>query len=676
LDDPLNRTWRVYVALTCALALALGIQRELERAQAQPLAGIIWVTSAADGVAEPLNCLPAPAPSCRLRDALSAASYGDYIRFFLPDDSVIVLTEGELVVDRALTIIGADSSNVAVSGNNLSRVFAVGAPLAVVSLTIEYGNTDGPGGGLATNSPVVLHRVAFLTNTAASHGGGLYAESTVELSNTTFISNTSITANGGGAYFLAAATVSGGAFERNAAPQKFFADFGQGGGLWAGGTLDLTGTQFLSNTAGFQGGGVHAVTTTTLVNAAFIANQAVCPCGGAGGGLRALGPLTLSHVQFVSNLAVGSAGGLLAYMPPVLTDTQFLSNTTASFQGGGGAFFATGATLNGAEFHGNTCTWGNCTNGAVFGYSGPGTLALSQNVTTGDDFDVWGDWVNHGTFVQTAGTTTFYSYFAQSLTGGGSTTFHHLHIAPGFGAASGVSLSANINVSGNFTDTGRFIPDGGSVTLNGTQAQRIVGSVPTTFGDLAIANSGAGVSLGQDITVTNRLTLTSDLSTTTGYTLFLNANATGAGNGDVWGRTVRAHPFSLGTTYAFGNPFVSLNFASGAPPSAVTLDLTPTLPANAINTVRRVYAVEPVGGSGYAARLRLHYRDSELNGNQEGALQLWHYPAGGPWTAHPVSGFDSADNWVQTDGVSALSLWTLSQFVPIRQRLYLPFLRR
>ena len=51
-----------------------------------------------------------------------------------------------------------------------------------------------------------------------------------------------------------------------------------------------------------------------------------------------------------------------------------------------------------------------------------------------------------------------------------------------------------------------------------------------------------------------------------------------------------------------------------------------------IQAVNRAYhgVAEPVGGSGYLARLRLHYRDGELNGNAEGTLQLWRYPVGGP----------------------------------------------
>ena len=73
-----------------------------------------------------------------------------------------------------------------------------------------------------------------------------------------------------------------------------------GGGLWVNSTLVLTGTQFLSNTAG-AGGGVWANEVSTVSNALFQANQAA-----TGAGLYATSPLTLTATQFMSNTAAGS----------------------------------------------------------------------------------------------------------------------------------------------------------------------------------------------------------------------------------------------------------------------------------------------------------------------------------------------------------------------------------
>src|SRR5439155_334451 len=154
--------------------------------------------------------------------------------------------------------------------------------------------------------------------------------------------------------------------------------------------------------------------------------------------------------------------------------------------------------------------------------------------------------------------------FPPSVTGDGGTTFHHVRINP----AQGISLSANINLTGDSTNMRKFTPAGGSVTFNGSGAQRIAGSVPTTFGDPSIAHVGAADGLGQ----------------------------------------------------------------------------------------------------GYGA--------SELNGNAGGTLRLWRFAGSGPWTAYPTSALDTTDNWVESNAVSNLSCWAISQFFPVSHRLYLPLIRR
>ena len=108
-----------------------------------------------------------------------------------------------------------------------------------------------------------------------------------------------------------------------------------------------------------------------------------------------------------------------------------------------------------------------------------------------------------------------------------------------------------------------------------------------------VNNTGAGVYLGQNLTVTNRLTLTSDLTTTSNYVLNLTLNETSAGSGDVWGSTVRNHPFSTSTTYPFGNPNVSVEFTSGAAPTKMTVNLAHTLPISFSTAVARTVLVAP-----------------------------------------------------------------------------------
>lgn len=67
--------------------------------------------------------------------------------------------------------------------------------------------------------------------------------------------------------------------------------------------------------------------------------------------------------------------------------------------------------------------------------------------------------------------------------------------------------------------------------------------------------------------------------------------------------------------------------------------------------------------SGYTATLRLHYLDSELNGNTESQLQLWRNN-GTNWTMQGVTNRNTVDNWVEYAGVTQFSPWAISQLAP------------
>jgi hypothetical protein len=106
---------------------------------------------------------------------------GDTIQF---DPSLaggaIVLTGGELAVSQSLTIAGLGSDQLAVSGNNASRVFDVsgsaGTNVEIDNLTIANGLAAEGGGILNTGSSLTLVKVALSNNEAlgavGSTGGG------------------------------------------------------------------------------------------------------------------------------------------------------------------------------------------------------------------------------------------------------------------------------------------------------------------------------------------------------------------------------------------------------------------------------------------------------------------------------------------------------------------------
>ena len=206
------------------------------------------------------------------------------------------------------------------------------------------------------------------------------------------------------------------------------------------------------------------------------------------------------------------------------------------------------------------------------------------------------------------------------------------------------------------------LPEPPGMNLNGTSAQTVNGSGVITFSSLTLNN--AGVTINRDVTVNAALALTSGDITTGANTLTLTEPVTTAGTGNVWGNVKRTGTLVTGKTYNFGNPNVSLNFASATPmPTDVTINLAAGTPSGFANAVSRNYAITPNGGSGYSATVRLHYLDSELNGNTESGLVLWRYD-GATWQNVGQSAMDTTNNWVEQNGVTAFSPWALASSTP------------
>jgi hypothetical protein len=149
------------------------------------------------------------------------------------------------------------------------------------------------------------------------------------------------------------------------------------------------------------------------------------------------------------------------------------------------------------------------------------------------------------------------------------------------------------------------------------------------------------------------------------------ATATSSGNGDVIG-SVKRTGFTVGSALSFGNPFNSIRFDSGTPPSDATVNLdkhVPTTPTPFPQAIARKYTITPTGGAGYAATLRLHYQDGDLNGNTEGMnLRLWRYD-GVNWVNVGQSSFDTTANWVEMNGVTQFSPWTMNSTMPTAAEL-------
>jgi hypothetical protein len=217
---------------------------------------------------------------------------------------------------------------------------------------------------------------------------------------------------------------------------------------------------------------------------------------------------------------------------------------------------------------------------------------------------------------------------------------------------------------------GTFTTTGSTVVFNGSAPQ----TTGTTYNNLTI-NNAAGVTLTSSLIVNGVLALTSGDLNTGAFTLTQPNTTASTGTGDVVGTVIRTGgPFALATPLTFGNPNNVITFTgAGTRPTTMTAVLAKAAPATYAGAVQRNYTLSQTGGSGFTATVRLHYLDSELNGNTpETSLGLRRLRiADGHWVAAPpppgVPTRDGTANWVEATGVLAADLttqWTFSTLAP------------
>lgn len=260
-----------------------------------------------------------------LRQAVLSAVSGDTIVFSSSlAGQVITLVCGEIAVNASIAINGSGAPGVAVDGASANRIFNIGpnAPVTLTALTLQRGFSSGNGGAVAAGagSPLNLTNVNVISSTAAGAGGG------------------------GGIYASAAISAAGGRFQNNACTNANCF----GGGLSAS-TLVLTGTRFITNTAGFGGGGANGSVSAAIQNGHFSGNT--CNIAGcSGGGLRTV-TLNMTGTTFTDNAALQTGGG--AYMESVsmISGGSFQRNTSGLR--GGGVMAVASLTVAGTEFIAN-----------------------------------------------------------------------------------------------------------------------------------------------------------------------------------------------------------------------------------------------------------------------------------------------------------------------------------
>jgi hypothetical protein len=272
---------------------------------------------------------------------IGAAQSGDTINFdptvFNPSLSAQTITLGgeELLIDKSLTIQGPGAGTLTIDGGGMgygSRVFEVrGATTSVTLSGLSLVN----GNGVAVNPGSYI-----------GFGGGSGGSSTI-------------------------------------------ATDGQGGAVWNGGNLTITGCVLQGNTADIvsgssafplAGGAVYNAGTLKVINSTLSYNTAgdiYTGSYGNGGAIDNAGTLTVTGSTLSNNTATGY-GGAVYNAGTLSVSGGAISNNSASSEGGGVySGYKTTASFTGCVMSGNTASGG----GALWN---DGTMTLSGCTVTGN----------------------------------------------------------------------------------------------------------------------------------------------------------------------------------------------------------------------------------------------------------------------------------------------------
>ena len=240
-------------------------------------AATLTVTTASDDGADGLS----------LRAAIARAFPGDTINF---DESLagqtILLTQGQLTIDKTLTITGPGASLLTIEqGDSAVRVFEITKPgdVTLSGITIQAGGILNESGATVTVDGCII------TNGVSSSGGGIENYGKLKVMHSTISGNRA--SSGGGIYNAGGMKVTDSTISGN----RSFQLFSNGGGIVnSGGSSDdvveVINTTIGNNFAQMSGGGVLNSGVLSLLNSTVSGNQAFEGVGGGilnGGGGKA-----------------------------------------------------------------------------------------------------------------------------------------------------------------------------------------------------------------------------------------------------------------------------------------------------------------------------------------------------------------------------------------------------
>ncbi len=313
-----------------------------------------------------------------------------------------------------------------------------------------------------SNASLTLEGLTIRYGRASVNGGGIYNEGTLSLSNTMVISNTAVAQDavggkGGGIYNLGSASITGSTIQGNDSTN-------QGSGVVNPGNLSGGGL--------YNDGGTFTVTTSLITS-----NTA----SHTGGGIYSTGgDLNISATQIVTNSADGTGGIYIQGGSADIQSSTISGNWSNSFNSGG--IYNQGNTTLA-----NSTITNNQADGSGGGIYNEGTITITGGTISGNSANSSGGGIYNNAGTATISTSTVNANSANSSGGG--------ICGSGSGGVISVSSSTiNENTAGG--GGGGIFSQGGALhilasTISGNQAtgSSSGGGIGNVYNTVNIANS-------------------------------------------------------------------------------------------------------------------------------------------------------------------------------------------
>jgi hypothetical protein len=436
----------------------------------------------------------------------------------------------------------------------------------------------------------------------------------------------------------------------------------------SGGTLTMTGSGTTISGTGISLDNLTVSgTVSTTASLALTGNLSV-----SGTFTASTGTITMSGATKTITGAGTKSFSVLAVTGSLTTAVNFSITSGLSVSGSFSASAGT-ATFAGTSSLSGTANLFNVTlNGTSLQLSANSTLGIANSFTvTAGTFNATSAAPNtvnfNGTGAQNINALTFSNLILSN--GNTKTAVGNLDIRGSITIGTGTTFSASSfthSVYTNWINNGTFTAGTSTVQFLGAATSYVTGA--TTFNTLTSNTTGASTELILQSNVSAAtVNMTNGIIQTGTNTLTITNTRTG--NGYIYGNIQRNHTFVNGTAYAFEGPNNTISFTTPLGVTSVTVSVTfgsiSDFPAG--NSISRLYEVTIPAGTYLGYTHRIHYEDTELNGNDETTMGLWRANPG--WASVSPVTRNTTSNYIEhTSGLNNLAgRWTASGTASIVQ---------